>query len=213
MKIQAKNITKKYGQRTVLNNVNMNIEAGEFVALMGESGCGKTTLVNILGLIDSEFDGEVKYDGKVVSSSKYKRQLLKNDISFVFQNYGLIDNKTVEYNLSLLLNIKKLNKRERKKVMNYALSKVGLNDFLDKRVYELSGGEQQRVALSKIFLKKPKLIIADEPTASLDSVNEKEVMQYFRELNESGCTIVVVTHSSNVANYAKKIIKIGEKYV
>ena len=113
----------------------------------------------------------------------------------------------------MLLNIKKLNKRERKKVMNDALSKVGLNDFLDKRVYELSGGEQQRVALSKIFLKKPKLIIADEPTASLDSVNEREVMQYFRELNESGCTIVVVTHSSNVANYAKKIIKIGEKYV
>ncbi|QIK86327.1 ABC transporter ATP-binding protein [Erysipelothrix sp. HDW6B] len=208
MKIQAENIVKKYGQRVVLNNFNILIESGEFMALMGESGCGKTTLVNILGLIDSEFEGVVKYDGKIVSRSSDKRQILKNDISFIFQNYGLIDNKTVEYNLSLLLNVKKMRKVERQEAINLALSKVGLIDILDKKVYELSGGEQQRVALSKVFLKKPKLIIADEPTASLDSENEKEVMQYFNEINQEGCTIVVVTHSATVASYAKRTVKI-----
>lgn len=208
MKIQAENIVKKYGQRVVLNNLNILIDSGEFMALMGESGCGKTTLVNILGLIDSEFEGVVKYDGKIISRSSDKRQILKNDISFIFQNYGLIDNKTVEYNLSLLLNVKKMSKVERQEAINLALSKVGLIDILDKKVYELSGGEQQRVALSKVFLKKPKLIIADEPTASLDSENEKEVMQYFNEINEEGCTIVVVTHSATVASYAKRTVKI-----
>ncbi|WP_159640322.1 ABC transporter ATP-binding protein [Erysipelothrix anatis] len=208
MKIQAENIVKKYGQRVVLNNFNILIESGEFMALMGESGCGKTTLVNILGLIDSEFEGVVKYDGKIISRSSDKRQILKNDISFIFQNYGLIDNKTVEYNLSLLLNVKKMSKVERQEAINLALSKVGLIDILDKKVYELSGGEQQRVALSKVFLKKPKLIIADEPTASLDSENEKEVMQYFNEINQEGCTIVVVTHSATVASYAKRTVKI-----
>lgn len=208
MKIQAENIVKKYGQRVVLNNFNILIESGEFMALMGESGCGKTTLVNILGLIDSEFEGVVKYDGKIISRSSDKRQILKNDISFIFQNYGLIDNKTVEYNLSLLLNVKKMRKVERQEAINLALNKVGLIDILDKKVYELSGGEQQRVALSKVFLKKPKLIIADEPTASLDSENEKEVMQYFNEINQEGCTIVVVTHSATVASYAKRTVKI-----
>ncbi|CAM3573911.1 ATP-binding cassette domain-containing protein [Erysipelothrix anatis] len=208
MKIQAENIVKKYGQRVVLNNFNILIESGEFMALMGESGCGKTTLVNILGLIDSEFEGVVKYDGKIISRSSDKRQILKNDISFIFQNYGLIDNKTVEYNLSLLLNVKKMSKVERQEAINLALSKVGLIDILDKKVYELSGGEQQRVALSKVFLKKSKLIIADEPTASLDSENEKEVMQYFNEINQEGCTIVVVTHSATVASYAKRTVKI-----
>lgn len=211
MEVLIENLTKKFGENYLFVNFNLSISSGDFISIVGKSGCGKTTLLNIIGLLDDDYSGTIKYDGHILKNNKTKRKFLKDDVSYVFQNYGLVDNETVYYNMVIPLNIKRLKKEEQRERINHALKYVGLEGFQDRKVYELSGGEQQRVSLAKVFLKKPALILADEPTASLDPTNEKIVMNLLQDLNKNGSTLILVTHNERIANYSKFAVQIGGK--
>ena len=168
--ISLKNITKKFGNKVIFKNFNLNIKKGDFVSIMGPSGTGKSTLLNIIGLLESKDSGDIKILDYLNPkfNSKEGVYLLRKEISYLFQNYGLVENKTVNYNLKMATHFLKLSKNEENKKIKDALSKVGLENIENEKVYSLSGGEQQRVALAKIILKPSSIILADEPTGSLD---------------------------------------------
>ena len=206
--ISLNNICKKFDEKEIFDNYNLAVEDGEFVSIMGKSGKGKTTLLNIIGLLEKPDSGTVEICG--VKNPRFDgpkgTMLLRNNISYLFQNYGLIDSETVAYNLSLSTKFLGYRKNEIEEKHKEALSKVGLEGFEKKKVYQLSGGEQQRVAVAKIFLKPSKIVLADEPTGSLDAENENTIMEMLKLLNEEGRTIVVVTHSQTVAKFANRHI-------
>ncbi len=206
--IELKNICKKFDNKIIFDNYSLTVEEGEFVSIMGKSGKGKTTLLNIIGMLEKPDEGSIKICG--VENPHFNSQngikLLRNDISYLFQNYGLIDAETVEYNLKVAVKFLKLSNKEKQDKIKAVLEKVGLNGFEKKKIYQLSGGEQQRVAVAKLFLKPSKIILADEPTGSLDFENEQIIMKMLQELNSQGRTIVVVTHSKNVMTYATRNI-------
>lgn len=206
--IELKNICKKFDNKIIFDNYSLTVEEGEFVSIMGKSGKGKTTLLNIIGMLENPDEGSIKICG--VENPHFNSQkgikLLRNDISYLFQNYGLIDAETVEYNLKVAVKFLKLSNKEKQDKIKAVLEKVGLNGFEKKKIYQLSGGEQQRVAVAKLFLKPSKIILADEPTGSLDFENEQIIMKMLQELNSQGRTIVVVTHSKNVMTYATRNI-------
>ena len=206
--IILKNVNKKYGNHTIFNDFNLEVDEGEFVSIMGPSGKGKTTLLNIIGMIEPFDSGDMIICGqknpKFYSSAA--RRLRAQKIAYLFQNYGLIDNDTVEENLAVSAKFKKISKNEKKELYNKALGKVGLSGYEKRKVFTLSGGEQQRVALAKIIVKDPELILADEPTGSLDAQNRDYVMQILQELNNENKTIIVVTHDPVVESCAKRKI-------
>ena len=206
--ISLNDIGKQFGDKTVFAHYNLEIEQGEFVSVMGKSGTGKTTLLNIIGLLEKPDYGSIEICG--VKNPKFGSfkgtMLLREKISYLFQNYGLIDYETIAYNLELVARFSKSKKSEIKQRCKEVLKQVGLEGFEKKKIYQLSGGEQQRVAIAKIFLKSSSVILADEPTGSLDSENEKAVMEMLKILNEQGKTIVIVTHSSTVMQFAKRHI-------
>lgn len=202
--IILKNIIKKFGDRVIFNDFSLEVEKGDFLSIMGESGKGKTTLLNIIGMLEKPDSGEVIINGnKNLSFSSHKAILLRRySISYLFQNYGLIDTDTVLNNLKVVTKYKKL-KDERNVILN-VLNQVGLNGMEKRKVFTLSGGEQQRVALAKIILKSPQIILADEPTGSLDWNNRDYVLDILRNLNKEGKTVIVVTHDPCVEKCAKK---------
>lgn len=206
--VSLKNISKKFGSKEVFKNFSMNIEEGDFVCITGKSGAGKSTLLNIIGMLDSPDEGEVIIKSCVNPkfNSKTGRNLLRNEIFYVFQNYGLADDRTVKYNLEMAAEFS-----GKKSDNNYreALEKVGLNaDYLNQKVYTLSGGEQQRCALARIYLKNYSIVLADEPTGSLDSDNRDKVMEILRSINEEGRTVIVVTHDPEVVKCAKRTVEL-----
>lgn len=206
--IELEKVSKKFGNKQILNQFNLAVEQGDYISIMGESGKGKTTLLNIIGLLEMPDSGNVTICGKKNArfiSSKTK-ELRRNELSYLFQNYGLIETETVAENLAIALHFKKVNRQKKRKLIAGALKKVGLSGFANRKVFTLSGGEQQRVALAKIILKNPKVILADEPTGSLDAKNRDYVLRIIEELNKQGKTIVVVTHDSEVAACANKHI-------
>lgn len=205
-------VCKKFNEKVIFDNYSLNIDEGEFVVIAGKSGAGKTTLLNIIGMLEKPDSGTVEVCGvkNALFDSHKGMQLLRKDISYLFQNYGLIEAESVMYNLKLATHFLGLDKKSEENKCLEALEKVGLQGFAKTKVYKLSGGEQQRVAMAKIFLKPSKVIMADEPTGSLDAENENMIMNMLRELNESGRTIVVVTHSLAVMNYAHRKINIGD---
>lgn len=206
--IKLNNITKTYGNNTVLNRFSMEVETGDFIAITGPSGCGKSTLLNIIGMIESFDSGTYEiYDAvnpKVDSEECI--QILRNKISYLFQNFALVNEKTVAYNLEIALHFVKASKCQKKELMKNALNKVGLDGFENKKVFQLSGGEQQRVALARIMLKPSELILADEPTGSLDMGNRDNIMTILTQLNKEGKTIIIVTHDPSIVECAKKVI-------
>lgn len=206
--IKLKNITKKYGAKVIFKDFSINIDEGEFVAIMGESGCGKSTLLNIMGLLESADKGEVYIDGEsnIKPQSKKAIKIIRNKISYLFQNFALVDEDTVYNNLLLAL---KYVKGERKSKINTALYSVGLAGYEKKRIYQLSGGEQQRVALARIILKPSKIILADEPTGSLDPANRDVIMNILRKIHQQGKTVIIVTHDPNVAEQCDRVIRIN----
>lgn len=208
--IRLKNIKKSFGSRILFDNVNIEIEDGEFVGLVGRSGCGKSTLLNIMGLITKVDHGNISIGSEknLKINSKAALKLRRNTIGYLFQNYGLIDEETVKWNLLLSLEYKKLNKKEKIKKIETLLSDFNLNGFINKKIYELSGGEQQRVAIIKLILQESKIILADEPTSGLDIENVKFVMNSLKKLNESGATIVMVTHNLDLQKYFSRIIDV-----
>lgn len=208
--ISIQNVNKSYGNKKVLKSFSLEIDNGEFIGIMGKSGKGKSTILNIIGCLEKVDSGDVIINGEknVRPNSKKANILLRDTTSYLFQNFALIDNETVSYNLQLALKYVVGSKKQKKGMINEALKFVGLEGFSDNKIYELSGGEQQRVALARIFLKPSKIILADEPTGSLDEENAIKVLELLKSFNEKGKTIVVVTHDEIVGKYCKRIIRL-----
>ncbi|EGU62681.1 MAG: ABC transporter ATP-binding protein [Streptococcus parasanguinis] len=205
--LELKNICKSFNQgefkNSVLKDINLIVKQGDFISIMGPSGSGKSTLINILGLLDSEFRGEYKLNGEIIKSLNEDQHatLRNNDIGFVFQQFHLIDEYTVRENilLSFLYSEKKANL----KYIESLVEDLGLVDKLNEYPNNLSGGQKQRVALIRALAHKPKFLIADEPTGALDEESRDEILQILQNLNNSGTTIIIVTHDEFVANCSK----------
>lgn len=207
--IELRNISKKFGERIIFENFSLKIKKGEFVCIMGKSGVGKTTLLNLIALLDKPDSGDVVIGLHTNPNKKVSMDLRRNVLGYIFQNYLLMDNETVKKNLLIS---KTYNKNFSEKFMNETLNRLGMDkNILNKKVYQLSGGEQQRIAISRVILKPHELVLADEPTGNLDIENKKIIMSLFKELKEKGKTIVCVTHDKELANNADRIITI-EKY-
>ncbi len=217
--IRTNNLKRTYTtdevETTALNNVNIEIKEGEFVAIMGPSGCGKSTLLNILGLLDNPNDGEYYFFEQEVSkySERQRANLRKANIGFVFQSFNLIDELTVYENVELPLFYLGVSSDDREKRVNEVLEHMQVMHRKNHFPQQLSGGQQQRVAVARAIVARPKLILADEPTGNLDSANGTEVMKLLSELNESGTTIVMVTHSAHDAEYSHRVINLFDGHV
>lgn len=193
-----------------LSNINLEIEKGEFLAIMGPSGSGKSTMIKILGLLDNDFEGIYSLLGRDIKKfSDDELSKFRNEkVGFVFQDFNLIKRLTVKENIELpmLYNGKKI--KDTKSVVQALLKKVQIENKIDKYPNELSGGQQQRVSIARALVNSPEIIIADEPTGALDSHTSKEIMRIFKELNDDGITIILITHDINVAKQAKRMARI-----
>lgn len=208
--IELTNLEKKFGEKKVLDRFNLRIEAGEMIALVGESGSGKSTLLNILGLIEDFDSGEYLFLGEknIKANTKKASKNIREKINYLFQNFALIETETVEENLQVALRYKKISKEEKQKLISSTLEKVGLKGYEKKKVHELSGGEQQRVAIARVLIKPSEIILADEPTGSLDPKNRDEVLNLLKEMNMEGKTIVIVTHDPEVSKICSRVVEL-----
>jgi len=197
-------------ETTALNEVSFHVKKGEFVAIMGPSGCGKSTLLNILGLLDNPSGGSYSFNDKEVSSlnERQRAKLRKKNIGFVFQSFNLIDELNVQENVELPLIYLGMPASQRKKRVEEVLEKMQILHRKKHFPMQLSGGQQQRVAVARAVVANPHLILADEPTGNLDSVNGEEVMNLLEALNNEGTTIIIVTHSQRDAEYAQRIVRL-----
>jgi len=206
--IKLTNINKNFDQRIILSNVSLSISKNELVCITGESGVGKTTLLNIIGLLDKPDSGELSLNGKINFTKRDILRLRRQFFGYIFQDYLLMTDKTVEENI----NISKCgNKKPDKKDANEIMKKAGLDlSYLNRKVYRLSGGEQQKVALGRLMMKPYELLLADEPTGNLDYKNKREVIEIFKDIKKAGKTIICVTHDKEVANSADRIINLSK---
>src|ERR1700743_664652 len=193
-----------------LNKMSIEVEEGEFVAIMGPSGCGKSTLLNILGFLDDPDSGSYVFNGVEVTrfNERKRADLRKQNVGFLFQNFNLIDDLTVFENVELPLIYTGLPQAARTRRAGEVLDQLHISERRKSYPQELSGGQQQRVALARAVVNKPKMILADEPTANLDSSNGNDVMELLTDLNEHGTTIIMVTHSEHDARYSHRIIRL-----
>ena len=211
--IKAVNLAKIFRtesvETTALNGVNLEINEGEFVAIMGPSGCGKSTLLNLLGLLDNPTSGELWFMGEEVSryTENNRTDLRNGNLGFVFQSFNLIDELTVFENVELPLLYASVPAKERITRVNAALDRMQIAHRTEHFPQQLSGGQQQRVAIARAIVTNPRIILADEPTGNLDSVNGNEVMNLLLELNKEGSTVVMVTHSEENARMASRLIR------
>lgn len=205
MQISLKNICKKYGNHCVLNNINLDIYRGDFICIFGKSGGGKTTLLNIIGTLENYDSGTLECFSEVdpVCHPKVAEILRREKIAYLFQNFALVEKMTVEENM--LMAVKYSKDKNKKRLIESALSEMGILDKLHSKVFELSGGEQQRVALARNMVKPFEIMLADEPTGSLDDDNKRIVIETLLKLNEEGKTIIIVSHDKEFASVAKKI--------
>lgn len=208
--IDLTNVTKTFASKTIFDNLNLHIETGEMVAIMGPSGSGKSTLLNIIGLIDDFSSGTYEFDGvkNIKPNSRQANRTIREKISYIFQDFALIDDETVGQNLAIAQKYLKLNKAQRQKQIDDALQTVGLNGYADRKIFELSGGEQQRVAVARCLIKPSKLILADEPTGSLDGDNHSLILNELKNINRLGKTVIIVTHDPLVAKECSRTIAI-----
>ena len=214
--IELKNIDKIYrqGEQEIkaLDGVSMTIEKGEFVAIVGCSGSGKSTLMNMIGCLDQPTYGEYTLDGVDVLKLKDKElsKIRNKEIGFIFQGFNLVSGLTAYENVELPLIYRKMSKSKRKEVSLRALKKVSLLNRMTHRPSEMSGGQQQRVAIARALAAEPPIILADEPTGNLDSCSGSEVMRILHSLNNTGKTIILITHDNNIASQAKRVIRISD---
>ncbi len=206
--IKIHQLTKTFGDRTVFSDLNLNFDAGKVYALIGNSGCGKTTLLNMVAKLEPYDQGSIQYKGKDLRNIK-PTNYFRNELGYLFQNFGLIDNKTVSENLDLGLIGHKLDKQKKRETKEEVLDRVGLSYIqLDQKVYELSGGEAQRVALAKIILKDPPLILADELTAALDPETSQEIMDLLLTLKNKERLIIIATHNPTIWKQADQVVSL-----
>ena len=215
--ISIKNVTKRFpvgeGEFTALKNINLEFQRGEFAGLVGPSGSGKTTLLNIIGSLDSPTEGDALVLGKNISQLSHKESawLRNKHIGFIFQVYNLLPVYTVYENVEFALLLQDIPKTQRKKMVMEALEWVGLGGMADKKPDKLSGGEGQRVAIARAMVKKPEIVIADEPSANLDAENTHAILKTMRELNESlGTTFLFSTHDEKVMGHLDRIIHLRD---
>jgi len=217
--IELRNIEKSYEARSmktfVLRRITLNIKEGEFVTIMGPSGAGKSTLLSILGMLDVAWSGEYRFLGEDVHllKPKARAELNKRHIGFVFQQYHLLDNLTVYENLDIPLSYRNVRRGERESMVADVLDRFQIVGKKDLYPNQLSGGQQQLVAVARALIAKPKLILADEPTGNLHSSQAKEIMELFKRLNEEGTTIIQVTHSEANAAYGNKTIQLFDGWL
>lgn len=212
--IKLKGINKYYtsGEERLhaLKNVDLEISKGEFLAIIGPSGSGKSTMIKILGLLDKEFQGNYSLNGEEIKTlnDDLLSKLRNKSIGFVFQDFNLIDRLTIKENIELPMLYMGSGAKKTKHRVEELLEKVNLKDKIDKYPKQLSGGQQQRISIIRSLVNNPDIIIADEPTGALDSKTSEEIIEIFKELNKEGITIILITHDTNVAKKAKRIVKI-----
>lgn len=201
--VEIVNMSKSFHEKTLFNDYNLKIPDGAFVVIHGKSGTGKTTLLNIIGGLEKIDDGQVLVNGIDISKKKNKKNFYRYTVGFLFQNFALVDGKTVRQNLEMVSPTFRTDIS-----IEDALTGVGLKGYDTKKVYTLSGGEQQRVALARLMIKKCELILADEPTGSLDPENTRMVMNILKNINKEGKTIIIVTHNEEIVRDAEYKIEL-----
>ena len=207
--IKIEHLTKSFGERIVFQGINLQFAAGKVYALIGNSGCGKTTLLNILAKLEPYDKESISYRGQELKQIK-SHHFFKNELGYLFQNFGLLENETVAANLELGLIGQKWTKQEKKQREEEVLEKVGLDYLaLNQKVYELSGGEAQRVALAKVILKDPPLILADELTAALDPETSQEIMNLLLSLKKLDRLMSLATHNPAIWEKADEVIRLN----
>jgi putative ABC transport system ATP-binding protein len=214
--IQIRNLKRDFvlGNETVyvLKGVNLDIRKGEYVALMGPSGSGKSTLMNLLGCLDTPTSGSYILNGKDVSNMHDNElaEIRNKEIGFVFQTFNLLPRTTALDNVALPMIYAGYPKSERSARAKEVLAQVNLSDRMDHQPNQLSGGQRQRVAIARALVNRPSIILADEPTGNLDSKTSVEIMKLFRDIHESGNTVILVTHEEDIAAHAKRIIRLRD---
>jgi putative ABC transport system ATP-binding protein len=217
--IELKDIERSYktaaGETWVLRRINLKIERGEFLTLMGPSGAGKTSLLNVLALLDDEWRGQYFFGDAAIHDLKRKQraEVAKRNIGMVFQSYHLIEDLTVQENIDLPLSYKDVPKSERQSMVADVLDRFQIVAKKDLYPNQLSGGQQQLVGIARAIIHKPALLLADEPTGNLHSTQAKGIMELFRELNREGTTIVQVTHSEINAGYGNRTIQLHDGWI
>jgi putative ABC transport system ATP-binding protein len=214
--IRLQNISRRYQMGTelihALRDVSLEIQRGEYVAIMGPSGSGKSTLMNLIGCLDTPTAGEFELNGNKVSEMDDNElaEIRNREIGFVFQSFNLLPRSNALHNVELPLIYSGMSAEERRQVALDTLSSVGLADRIHHKPNEMSGGQRQRVAVARALVNKPSIILADEPTGNLDSKTGVEIMDLFEELSRKGNTIIVVTHEEDVAKHARRILRIRD---
>ena len=210
-----KSVSQGNGRLFILRQITLDFAAGEFVTIMGPSGAGKSTLLAVLGMLDGDWTGEYRFLEHTIHEMKPKARLAlnKQHIGFVFQQYHLLDDLTVAENLDVPLSYRNIEKGERESLVADTLDRFGIVAKKDLYPRQLSGGQQQLVAVARALIHKPSLILADEPTGNLHSSQGKEIMELFKELNAAGTTIVQVTHSEDNAKYGHRIIQLKDGWI
>ncbi|HEX8723673.1 MAG TPA: ABC transporter ATP-binding protein [Pyrinomonadaceae bacterium] len=217
--IELRNVEKFYetgaGRTYVLRRVDLDVREGEFVSVMGPSGSGKTTLLSILGFLDSAWAGEYRFMGQAVHKMNHKQraELHKRHVGFVFQSYHLIDGLTVKENLEVPLSYRDVKRGESQAIVADTLDQFQIVGKKDLYPNQLSGGQQQLVAVARAVIHGPKLILADEPTGNLHSSQGREIMELFKRLNDQGTTIIQVTHSEANAAYGNRVVQLSDGWV
>ena len=217
--IQLRNLEKSYrtkaGFTYVLRQVNLDVAEGDFITFMGPSGAGKSTLLNIIGMFDGEYEGDYVFKDQAISKLKPKERaaLNKQHIGFVFQQFHLLDDMTVAENLDLPLSYRDMKKSERQSLVADTLDRFGIVAKKDLFPSQLSGGQQQLVAIARAIIAKPSLILADEPTGNLHTDQGREIMDLFRKLNDAGTTIIQVTHNPDWAKYGRRIVTLKDGWM
>ena len=201
--IRIKNLKKAFDKHVIFDGLSLEIPDKEFVVFTGASGCGKTTLLNMIGGIEPADSGEIIVDDLNITKTKNLKKYFQQYVGFLFQNFALVENKTVEENLKMVRD------QARSEVsMNEALDRVGMLGSEKQKVFSLSGGEQQRIALARLMMKKCRVVLADEPTGSLDRTNAEQVMRILRSFSDIGKTVIMVTHDSTLIDDSMRQIAI-----
>jgi putative ABC transport system ATP-binding protein len=217
--IRMQGVEKSYpykgGRTWVLRQIALEIAEGEFVTIMGPSGSGKSTLLAILGMLDGEFDGEYWFEGEAVhgSTPKQRNRLHKDNVGFVFQQFHLLDDLTVYENLDIPLSYRNVARKEREARVAEVLDRFQIVGKKDLYPPQLSGGQQQQVAVARAVIANPRVVLADEPTGSLHWSQGEQIMKLLRKLNEEGTTIVQVSHDERVAGFGRRVIKLEDGWI